>query len=255
MAESDLHGGAAQQDLLGSHHRLRQVRLLHGMRRVLPAPGLRAPRGDVKLVVANPNNCVVFCRACAKTCGPTPSRSRTSRRPLLSSRSCTPRRAGHELLRAWPAPASTSPRGRSAREVALRLAEEAGAEIVCPVVAQPHAGSLQESSGREQGGRRRRLCHPVRGEAGGRRRGQAGSEGSRVPGGQGTGCHAASRASPRPGRSRACPQDRRGASTQPRPNFQDSQAPDAEHNSRRWSSRRRRTSPSSSTTSTSSTSP
>ena len=23
-----------------------------------------------KLVVANPNNCVVFCRACAKTCGP-----------------------------------------------------------------------------------------------------------------------------------------------------------------------------------------
>jgi NAD-dependent dihydropyrimidine dehydrogenase PreA subunit len=22
------------------------------------------------LVVANPNNCVVFCRACAKTCGP-----------------------------------------------------------------------------------------------------------------------------------------------------------------------------------------
>lgn len=26
--------------------------------------------GDCKLVVANPNNCVVFCRACAKTCGP-----------------------------------------------------------------------------------------------------------------------------------------------------------------------------------------
>ena len=25
--------------------------------------------GDRKLVVANPNNCVVFCRACAKTCG------------------------------------------------------------------------------------------------------------------------------------------------------------------------------------------
>src|SRR5665647_3964594 len=25
---------------------------------------------DVKLVVANPDNCVVFCRACAKTCGP-----------------------------------------------------------------------------------------------------------------------------------------------------------------------------------------
>ena len=23
-----------------------------------------------KLVVANPHNCVVFCRACAKTCGP-----------------------------------------------------------------------------------------------------------------------------------------------------------------------------------------
>ncbi len=23
-----------------------------------------------RLVVANPNNCVVFCRACAKTCGP-----------------------------------------------------------------------------------------------------------------------------------------------------------------------------------------
>jgi NAD-dependent dihydropyrimidine dehydrogenase PreA subunit len=23
-----------------------------------------------KLVVANPNNCVVFCRACSKTCGP-----------------------------------------------------------------------------------------------------------------------------------------------------------------------------------------
>jgi NAD-dependent dihydropyrimidine dehydrogenase PreA subunit len=23
-----------------------------------------------KLLVANPNNCVVFCRACAKTCGP-----------------------------------------------------------------------------------------------------------------------------------------------------------------------------------------
>lgn len=26
--------------------------------------------GEVKLVVANPENCVVFCRACAKTCGP-----------------------------------------------------------------------------------------------------------------------------------------------------------------------------------------
>ncbi len=25
--------------------------------------------GEKKLVVANPNNCVVFCRACAKTCG------------------------------------------------------------------------------------------------------------------------------------------------------------------------------------------
>jgi len=25
---------------------------------------------DPKLVVANPNNCVVFCRACSKTCGP-----------------------------------------------------------------------------------------------------------------------------------------------------------------------------------------
>jgi NAD-dependent dihydropyrimidine dehydrogenase PreA subunit len=24
---------------------------------------------DPRLVVANPNNCVVFCRACAKTCG------------------------------------------------------------------------------------------------------------------------------------------------------------------------------------------
>ena len=26
--------------------------------------------GEIKLVVAHPNNCVVFCRACAKTCGP-----------------------------------------------------------------------------------------------------------------------------------------------------------------------------------------
>jgi NAD-dependent dihydropyrimidine dehydrogenase PreA subunit len=26
--------------------------------------------GEVRLVVAQPNNCVVFCRACAKTCGP-----------------------------------------------------------------------------------------------------------------------------------------------------------------------------------------
>jgi NAD-dependent dihydropyrimidine dehydrogenase PreA subunit len=26
--------------------------------------------GEVKLVVANVNNCVVFCRACSKTCGP-----------------------------------------------------------------------------------------------------------------------------------------------------------------------------------------
>ena len=26
--------------------------------------------GAPKLVVANPNNCVVFCRACSKTCGP-----------------------------------------------------------------------------------------------------------------------------------------------------------------------------------------
>jgi NAD-dependent dihydropyrimidine dehydrogenase PreA subunit len=25
---------------------------------------------DPKLVVQNPDNCVVFCRACAKTCGP-----------------------------------------------------------------------------------------------------------------------------------------------------------------------------------------
>jgi NAD-dependent dihydropyrimidine dehydrogenase PreA subunit len=25
--------------------------------------------GEKKLVVANPDNCVVFCRACAKTCG------------------------------------------------------------------------------------------------------------------------------------------------------------------------------------------
>ena len=27
-------------------------------------------RATASLVVANPNNCVVFCRACAKTCGP-----------------------------------------------------------------------------------------------------------------------------------------------------------------------------------------
>lgn len=26
--------------------------------------------GEPKLVVAHPTNCVVFCRACAKTCGP-----------------------------------------------------------------------------------------------------------------------------------------------------------------------------------------
>lgn len=26
--------------------------------------------GEMKLMVANPTNCVVFCRACAKTCGP-----------------------------------------------------------------------------------------------------------------------------------------------------------------------------------------
>jgi NAD-dependent dihydropyrimidine dehydrogenase PreA subunit len=26
--------------------------------------------GERKLAVANPTNCVVFCRACAKTCGP-----------------------------------------------------------------------------------------------------------------------------------------------------------------------------------------
>jgi len=26
--------------------------------------------GEVKLVVAHPTNCVVFCRACSKTCGP-----------------------------------------------------------------------------------------------------------------------------------------------------------------------------------------
>lgn len=25
---------------------------------------------DQKLIVKNPNNCVVFCRACSKTCGP-----------------------------------------------------------------------------------------------------------------------------------------------------------------------------------------
>lgn len=25
---------------------------------------------EIKLVVKNPDNCVVFCRACAKTCGP-----------------------------------------------------------------------------------------------------------------------------------------------------------------------------------------
>ena len=25
---------------------------------------------DIKLIVKNPHNCVVFCRACAKTCGP-----------------------------------------------------------------------------------------------------------------------------------------------------------------------------------------
>ncbi|WP_406677038.1 4Fe-4S dicluster domain-containing protein [Moorella sp. ACPs] len=25
---------------------------------------------EPRLIVANPNNCVVFCRACAKTCGP-----------------------------------------------------------------------------------------------------------------------------------------------------------------------------------------
>ena len=25
---------------------------------------------DIKLIIKNPNNCVVFCRACGKTCGP-----------------------------------------------------------------------------------------------------------------------------------------------------------------------------------------
>ena len=29
-----------------------------------------AARVTSSLVVANPSNCVVFCRACAKTCGP-----------------------------------------------------------------------------------------------------------------------------------------------------------------------------------------
>ncbi len=30
----------------------------------------RQDGGERKLIVANPNNCVVFCRACAKTCAP-----------------------------------------------------------------------------------------------------------------------------------------------------------------------------------------
>ena len=30
----------------------------------------RRDDGEQKLVVANPNNCVVFCRACSKTCAP-----------------------------------------------------------------------------------------------------------------------------------------------------------------------------------------
>lgn len=39
---------------------------------------------DIRLVVKTPNNCVVFCRACGKTCGPDaitfPDKSETTKR-------------------------------------------------------------------------------------------------------------------------------------------------------------------------------
>ena len=37
--------------------------------RFCPHGVFRQQEGEARLVVANPHNCVVFCRACAKACG------------------------------------------------------------------------------------------------------------------------------------------------------------------------------------------
>lgn len=44
----------------------------------------RREKVEKKLIVKNPNNCVVFCRACSKTCGPDalsfPNKNETTKR-------------------------------------------------------------------------------------------------------------------------------------------------------------------------------
>ena len=69
-----------------------------------------------------------------------------------------------------PARVWTSP-GSLAREVALRLAEEAGVEIVCPVLLNRTPARYKKALAESAAGRRRRLRHPVRQQAGRGRQG------------------------------------------------------------------------------------
>ena len=72
------------------------------------------------------------------------------------------------------------PEGSVAREVAIRLAEEAGAEIVCPVVLNRTPARYKKALAENRADRGRRLRHPVRGQAGRGRGEEAGPEGGRV---------------------------------------------------------------------------
>ncbi len=72
------------------------------------------------------------------------------------------------------------PEGSVAREVAIRLAEEAGAEIVCPVVLNRTPARYKKTLADKRADRGGRMRHPVRQQARRGRAGEAGPEGARL---------------------------------------------------------------------------
>ena len=91
----------------------------------------RTVSGD--LVVAHPNHCVVFCRACAKACGPDAFLSRQARDHRPDQAAPPASGGGPMKIAIFPATVSTRPTGSHPRGCA-RLADEAGNELICPVL-------------------------------------------------------------------------------------------------------------------------
>ena len=96
---------------------------------------------STRLVVANPNHCVVFCRACAKTCGPDalsfPDKTETTKLIKESTGKggkSVSEASASERYAYLPCNGLDKPEGALSRELALLLVEAAGGELICPVL-------------------------------------------------------------------------------------------------------------------------